>query len=77
MIRINKRLALAASLTAVVVGLASGVAFAAGDSDDNTSPTSTKVTADNSTNIIFRGTVGGQSVTVTCKNSSILAASPT
>ena len=66
--RINKRLALAASLTAIVVGLATGVAFAAGDTDDNISPGNTSITATNSTNIVFKLTVNGIAVTITCTN---------
>jgi hypothetical protein len=76
MIRISKKLALAASLTAVVVGLGTGVAFAAGDTDDSISPASTAFTANNSTNIVFKGNVNGFPVTVTCKNSSISGSTP-
>lgn len=70
MIRISKKMALTASLTAVVVGLGTGVAFAAGDTDDNINRASTNFTAANTTNIVFRGTVNGVPVTVTCKSPS-------
>jgi len=77
MIRINGKLALAASLTAIVLGVGTGVAFATGENDtDNISPANTSTTATNSGNITFKGTVSGLSVTVTCKNSSISGTTP-
>jgi hypothetical protein len=78
MMRINRKLALAASLTAIVVGVGTGVAFAAAEESggDNISPANTSTTATNSGNITFKGTVSGLSVTVTCKNSSISGTTP-
>lgn len=77
MIRINKGLALAASLTVVVVGLGTGVAFAATENDtDNISPASTAFTASNSGNITFNGSLDGVSYTVTCTSSSLTATTP-
>lgn len=76
MIRIHKKLALAVSLTAIVAGLGTGIAFAAGDTDDNISPANTSITANNSTNITFKGTINGISVTVTCTTSSISGTTP-
>lgn len=77
MIRINRKLALIASLTTIVVGVGTGVAFAATENDtDNINPAGTSVTATNSGNITFKGTVSGLSVTVTCKNSSISGTTP-
>ena len=81
MIRITRKLALAASLTAVVVGVGTGVAFAAGDTDDSISPPNTAFTATNTThgtttNIVFQGTINGFPITVTCKNSTISATTP-
>lgn len=75
MIRISKKLALAGSLIAVVAGLATGVAFAAGDTDDNISPVNTNITA-SATNITFKFTANGILVTVTCKNASISGTTP-
>src|SRR5215472_16514437 len=74
MIRISKKLALVASLTAVVVGLGTGVAFAAGDTDDSISPASTCFTA-SSTNFVIEGTIDGIQVTITC-NVSISETTP-
>src|SRR6185437_10203057 len=76
MIRINRKLALAAGLTAVVVGLGTGIAFAAGDTDDSISPANTAFTASNSTNIVFKGSINGLPITVTCKASSISGTTP-
>lgn len=76
MLRISKKLALAASLTAVVVGLGTGIAFAAGDTDDSISPANTAFTANNSTNIVFKGNVNGFPITVTCTHSSLSGTTP-
>lgn len=73
---INKKLALAGSLTAIVVGLATGVAFAQGDTDDSISPANTNFTATQTTGAVFSFTVNGFSVTVTCKNASLSATTP-
>jgi hypothetical protein len=75
MIRISKKLALAASLTAIVVGLGTGIAFAQGDTDDSIIPVNTAFTA-NSTGIVFKIIVNGISITVTCKTSSISGTTP-
>lgn len=76
MIRISRKLALAASLTAVVVGLGTGIAFAAGETDtDNISPASTAFTA-TSTNVTFSGTIDGVSFTVTCSTSTVSGKTP-
>jgi hypothetical protein len=76
MIRINKKLALVASLTVVVAGLGTGVAFAANPepspNDDSISPANTSFTA-TSTNITFSGHINGTPITVKCTNSSISA----
>lgn len=74
--RVNKRLALAASLTAVVVGLATGVAFAQGDTDDSISPASTNFTATQTTGAVFSFTLNGLPFTVTCKNASFSGRTP-
>jgi hypothetical protein len=77
MIRINKGLALAASLTAVVVGLGTGVAFASAETDtDNVNPANTAFTAGNSSNILFKGNVDGNPITVTCTVSGISGTTP-
>lgn len=76
MTRISKKLALAASVTAVVAGLGTGVALAAGETDDNISPANTNVTATNTTNIVFKIIINNVPVTVTCKNSSISGTTP-
>lgn len=78
MIRINKKLALAASLTAVVVGLGTGVAFAGAEESggDNINPASTPFTASNSTNITFKGTINGVAITVTCTVASLSGTTP-
>lgn len=76
MIRISRKLALAASLTAIVVGLGTGVAFAQGDTDDNINPPNTHFIATNSTNIVFKAIVNGISITVTCKTSTITGTTP-
>ena len=76
MIRIHKKLAVAASLATIVVGVGTGMAFAAGDTDDNISPASTNITASNTTNITFKGTINGIGITVTCTASSISGTTP-
>jgi hypothetical protein len=77
MIRINKKLALVASLTVVAVGLSTGVAFASAETDtDHISPGNTAFTATNSTNIVFKGTINGFPITVTCTHSSISGTTP-
>lgn len=75
MIRINKKLALAASLTAVVVGVSTGVAFAAGDTDDSISPPNTSFVA-TSTNFAVKVTVNGLPITITCKGVSLSGTTP-
>lgn len=76
MIRISRKLALTASLTAVVVGLGTGVAFAAAETDtDNINPANTAFTA-TSTNTTFSGTLDGVPFTVTCKSVSISGTTP-
>lgn len=77
MMRINNKLALAASLAAVVVGLATGVAFAAAEDDtDGISPASTDFTAAQSSPIVFVVNINGMAIKITCQNSSISGRTP-
>lgn len=72
MIRITKKLTLVTGLTAVVVGLGTGIAFAAAENDtDNINPANAKFTSTNSGSITFSGTLDGVSFTITCSMSSL------
>jgi len=76
LMRINKKLALVASLTAVVVGLAAGVAFASGENDtDGISPASTSFTA-KAPDVVFRLTIDGLATTITCQNATLSGVTP-
>jgi hypothetical protein len=76
MIRISKKLALAASLTAVVVGLGTGIAFASAETDtDNITPANTSFVA-TSTNFVAKSTINGVPITVTCKSVTISGTTP-
>lgn len=74
MIRISRKLTLAASLTAIVLGLGTGIAFAAGDTDDNL-PANTPFTS-SSTNVTFSGTINGLPINVTCTVDSLKGTTP-
>lgn len=75
MIRIIKKLALAAGLAAVVLGMGTGVVFAQGDTDDSISPPNTSFTA-TATNVVIKIKVNGITVTVTCKSVTISGTTP-
>lgn len=76
MIRVSKKLTLAAGVTAIVLGLGTGIAFAAAENDtDGITPASTNFTS-SSTNITFKGTIDNIPITVTCSNSSISGTTP-
>lgn len=77
MMRINNKLTLAASLTAVMVGLAGGIALAQGsDTDDNISPSNTSFTETQSGSIVFQLVINGLPIKITCKNASISGTTP-
>lgn len=76
MVRITRKLTLAASLTAVIVGLGTTAALAASDGDDSISPAGTSYKVTNTSNIVLRGKFNGFSATVTCKNSLIMGTTP-
>ncbi len=75
MIGIRKKLTLAAGLTAIVLGLGTGVAFAAAENDTDGVTPNTSFTS-SSTNTTFKGTINGFPITVSCSNSSISGTTP-
>ena len=76
MIRVNRKLVLVASLTAVVVGLGTGIAFAAAENDtDGITPASTNFTS-SSTNVTFSGTINGLPINVKCTSDSLTGKTP-
>lgn len=76
MVRISKKLTLAASLTAIVLGLGTGVAFAAAENDtDGITPASTNFTS-SSTSVTFSGTINGLPINVKCTSDSLTGTTP-